>query len=67
MRPIFCEKLKIVPPIGKQPPLKRLDFRFRPKNQSQFRGRPFFWRPPDLGRKKRLNYRFRPKNQSQFR
>ena len=26
----------------------------------------FFWRPPDIGRKKRLNFRFRPKNHSQF-
>ena len=49
---------------------KRLNFRFRPKNQSQFWWRPFFfflfWRPPDFGRKKRLNFQFRPKNQSQF-
>ena len=51
---------------------KRLNFRFRPKNQSQFWWRPFFffffffWRPPDFGRKKRLNFRFQPKNQSQF-
>ena len=51
---------------------KRLNFRFRPKNQSQFWWRPFFffffffWRPPDFGHKKRLNFRFRPKNQSQF-
>ena len=43
LRPIFCEKLKIAPPIGKQLPLKRLDFRFRPKNQSQFRWRSFFF------------------------
>ena len=42
LRPIFCEKLKIDPPIGKQPPLKRLDFRIWPKNQSQFRSKPFF-------------------------
>ena len=26
----------------------------------------FFWRPPDIGRKKRLNFRFRLKNHSQF-
>ena len=32
------QKLKIAPPpIGTQLPLKRLKFRFRPKNQSQFR------------------------------
>ena len=69
LRPICCEKLKIAPPpIGKQPPLKRLDFRFGPKNQTQFRRRPFFfWRPPDFGRKKLLNFEFRPKNQTQFR
>ena len=64
LRLIFCEKLKIAP-------LKRLNFRIWPKNQSQFRWRPFFfffvWRPPDFGRKKRLNFGFRPKNQSQFR
>ena len=50
---------------------KRLNFRFRAKNHSQFRCRLFFfffyWRPPDFGRKKRLNFRFRPKNHSQFR
>ena len=53
---------------------KRLNFRFRPKNHSQFWWRPFFffffvfiWRPPNFGRKKRLNFGFRPKNQSQFR
>ena len=56
--PIFCEKLKIAPPIGKQPPLKRLDFGFGPKNQAQFRQRPFFfWRPPDFRRKKPSNFR----------
>ena len=58
------------PPLGKQPPLKRLNFRIWPKNQSQFRRRPFFfcfWRPPDFERKKPWNFGFRPKNQSQFR
>ena len=45
---------------------KRLNLRFRPKNPSQFRWRPFFfWRSPlggksvwiwDLGRKIRLNF-----------
>ena len=47
-----------------------MNFRFRPKNQSQFWWRPFFflfWRPPDFGRKKRMNFQFRPKNHSQFR
>ena len=70
LRPIFCEKLKIVPPHRKTAPLKRLDFRIWPKNQSQFRSKPFFfffWRPPDFGPKKRLNFQFRPKNQSQLR
>ena len=43
LRPIFCQKLKIAPPIRTQPPLKRLKFRFWPKNQSQFRWRPFFF------------------------
>ena len=46
---------------------KRSNFRFRPKNHSQFRWRPFFfWRPPDFGWKKRSNFRFRPKYHSQF-
>ena len=70
LRPIFCEKLKIAPPppIGKQPPLKRLNFRIWPKNQSQFRRRLFFflWRSPEFGRKKPLNFGVRPKNQSQY-
>ena len=43
LRPIFCEKIENSPPIGKQPPLKRLNFRIWPKNQSQFRWRPFFF------------------------
>ena len=42
LRPIFCEKLKIAPHFGKQPSLKRLNFRIWSKNQSQFRWRPFF-------------------------
>ena len=71
LRPIFCEKLKTAPPPHrKTAPLKRLDFRFGPKKQSQIRWRAFyfyFWRPPDFGRKNRLNFRFRPKNQSQIR
>ena len=36
-------KIEKSPPIGTQPPLKRWNFRFRPKNQSQFRWRPFFF------------------------
>ena len=70
LRSIFSKKLKIAAPIEKQPPLKRLDFRVGPKNQSQNRWRPFFfffWRPPDFRRKKPLNLRFRPKIQSQNR
>ena len=43
LRPIFCEKLKIAPPPHrKTAPLQRLNFRFWPKNQFQFRRRPFF-------------------------
>ena len=46
---------------------KRLNFRFRSKNQSQCRWRPFFfWTPPVVERKKRLNVRFRSKNQFNF-
>ena len=69
LRPILFEKLKIAPPVGKQPLLKRLNFRFRPKNQSQNRWRLFFFFGDHLilGGKKRLNFRFRPKNQSQNR
>ena len=70
LRSIFSEKLKIAPPIGKQPPFKRLDIGVGPNNQSQTWRRPFifiFWRPPDFGRKKALNLRFRPKIQSQNR
>ena len=43
LRSIFSEKLKIAPPIGRQLPLKRLDFRVGPNNQSQNRWRPFFF------------------------
>ena len=49
---------------------KRLSFRLRPKNHSQFRWRPFFFFFGDhliLGHLKRLNFGFRPKNHSQFR
>ena len=71
LRPIFCEKLKIASPTGKQPPLKRLNFRIWPKNQTQFRRRPFFFfffgdhlflggknlRISELSEKFRLNFR----------
>ena len=71
LRPIFCEKLKIAPPIGKQPPLKRLNFRIWPKNLTKFRWRSFFfffffWRPPHFGRKKPLNFRAFREISSQF-
>ena len=39
----FLWKIENSPPIGKQPPLKRLNFRIWPKNQSQFRWRPLFF------------------------
>ena len=49
---------------------KPLNFGFRPKNQSQFRRRPFFffffWRPLDFGRKKPLNFRAFREILSQF-
>ena len=66
LRPIFWEKWKIGPPIRKQPPLKRLNLRSWTKNQSRYRWRPFFWRPPKFGREKPLNFGFRPKNHFQF-
>ena len=56
----FCEKLKIAPPHKKTAPLKRLNSGLRPKNQTQFRRRPFFfffWRPPNFERKKPSNLR----------
>ena len=67
LRPIFCEKLKIAPPIRKQPPLKRLNLLNWTKNQSQFRWRPFFFGEhlilgrknlwiSDFGRKITLNF-----------
>ena len=64
LRPIFCEKWKIVPPIRKKPPLKRLNLRNWKKNHSEFWRRPFFF--GDFGRKKPLNFGFRPKNHSEF-
>ena len=42
LRRVFCEKSKIAPPYENSPPLKRLNFRFGRKNQSQNRWRPFF-------------------------
>ena len=70
LRPIFCEKWKIAPPIRKEPPLKRLNLRNWEKNRREFWRRPFFffffWRSPNFGRKKRLNFGFRPKNHSEF-
>ena len=47
---------------------KRLNFRFWPKNQTQFRWRSFFffWRPPVFGLKKRLNFRAFREILSQF-
>ena len=67
LRPIFCEKLKIAPPIRKQPPLKRLNLLNWTKNQSQFRWRPFSFGEhlilggknlwiSDFGRKITLNF-----------
>ena len=45
LRPIFCEKLKIAPPIEKQPPLKCLNLR----NWTKIF---FFWDHLNLGGKK---------------
>ena len=70
LRPIFCEKWKIAPPIRNEPPLIRLNLRNRKNNRPEFWRRPFFffffWRSPTYGRKKRLNSGFRPKNHSEF-
>ena len=73
LRPIFCEKWKIAPPIRKEPPLTRLNLRNWEKNRPEYWRRPFFfffyfyfWRSPNFGRKKRLNFGFRPKNHSEF-
>ena len=70
LRPIFCEKWKIAPPIQKEPPLIRLNLRNWEKNRPEFWRRPcfffFFWRSRKFGRKKRLNFGFRPKNHSEF-
>ena len=43
LRPIFCEKWKIAPPIRKEPPLKRLNMRNWKKNRPEFWRRPFFF------------------------
>ena len=44
----------VQPDFGRK---NRLNFRFRPKNQSQFWWRPFFfWRTPDFGRKITFNF-----------
>ena len=43
LRPIFCEKWKIAPPIRKEPPLKRLSLRNWEKNRPEFWRRPFFF------------------------
>ena len=79
LRPIFAEKMKTVPPpkkfgcwsrevVAVIRPEKPFNFRFWPKNPSQFRWRPFFfWRTPVFGLKDRLNFRVRPKSSSQFR
>ena len=56
--------MKIVPPIRKQPPIKRLSLRNRTKYQSQFWRRPFFFfffggknlRISEIGRKITLNF-----------
>ena len=62
LRRIFCEKLKIAPPIRKQPPSNVWISDLGGKNQSQNRWRPFFFGDhlilggkklwiPDFGRK----------------
>ena len=43
-----------------------MNFRFWPKNPSQFWLRPFFWRSLVFGLKKRLNFRFFREIPSQF-
>ena len=76
LRPIFCEKWKIAPPIRKEPPLRRLNLRNLGEKHSEFWRRPFFFfffffffgDHLILGGKnvKRLNLGFRPKNHSEF-
>ena len=67
--PNFCEKLKIAPPIGKQPPPQTFEFPNSAEKSVSISAKTFlfFWRPPDFERKKALNFGFRPKNQTQFR
>ena len=43
LRPIFCGKWKIAPPIRKEPPLIRLNLRNWKKNRPEFWRRPFFF------------------------
>ena len=43
LRQVYGENLKKAPHIQKQHPLKRLNFRYWPKNQSDLRRRPFFF------------------------
>ena len=62
LRPIFCEKLKIAPPIGKQTPLKQtFEFPNLAEKSVSISAKTFFffffWRPPDFGRKKPSNFR----------
>ena len=68
LRPIFCEKLKIAPPVEKQPSPQTFGFPIWAEKSVPISVKTFFfWRSPDFEPKKRLNLRFRPKNQSQFR
>ena len=43
LRHVYGENSKKAPHIQKQHPLKRLNFRYWPKNQSEFRRRPFLF------------------------
>ena len=63
LRPIFCEKLKTAPP-------ETFEFPNLAEKSASISVKTFFfyfWRPPDIGRKKPLNFGFRSKNQTQFR
>ena len=71
LRPIFCEKWKIAPPIRKEPPSDVWTCETWEKNHSELWRRPFFfffffleitW----FWAEKRLNFGFRPKNHSEF-
>ena len=61
LRPIFCEKWKIAPPIRKEPPLRRLNLRNLGEKSLWILAKTFFffffWRSPNFGRKKPLNFR----------